>query len=219
MLFCNNCNWDYWAVALMFELIAVPFHFLSFKKGDEGDRTMKCQWGGNSLNKLLASFCFSKRILWILIYRYLFRFISYNLLRREGRLKTRLFLHFSEGAISAATQIQLSVCASLGYKIIKGFGMKASGVSLLPHDFIVISLISAFSTSSSLPSRKKHRVKIFQTKWHWRKDTQCCWSLCSHCEGIWFCNFIFLVSENMAQPEFLEGVKEPRPRSQSLGMV
>ena len=32
-------------VALMFELIAVPFHFLSFKKEGEGDRTMKCQWG------------------------------------------------------------------------------------------------------------------------------------------------------------------------------
>ena len=153
MLFCNNCNWDYWAVALMFELIAAPFHFLSFKKGGEG----------NSLNKLLASFCFSKRILWILIYLYLPRFISYNLLRREGRLKTRLFLHFSEGAISAAAQIQLSARASLGYKIIKGFGMKASGVSLLPHDFIVFSLISAFSTSSSLPSRKNHRVQIFQT--------------------------------------------------------
>ena len=27
----------------------------------------------------------------------------------------------------------------------------------------------------------------------------------------------FLVSENMAQPEFLESVEEPRPRSQSLG--
>ena len=152
---------------------------------------MKCQWGGNSLNKLLALFCFSKRILWISIFRCISCFILYNLLQREGRLKTRLFLHFSKGAISAATQIQLSARASLGYKIIKGFGMKASGVSLLPHDFIVISLISAFSTSSSLPSRKNHRVKIFQTKWHWRKDTQCCWSLCSHYEETWFCNFIF----------------------------
>ena len=148
----------------MFELIAAPFHFLSFKKGGEGGRTMKCQWGGNSLNKLLASFCFSKSILRISICLYFYLFICYNLLRREGRFKTRLFLHFSEGAISAATQIQLSARASLGYKIIKGFAMKTNGVSLLPHDFIIISLISAFSTSSSLPFRKKHWVKIFKIK-------------------------------------------------------
>jgi len=154
MLFCNNCNWDYWAVVLMFELIAAPFHFLSFKKGGEGDRTMKCQWGGNSLNKLLASFCFSKRILWISIYLYLSCFISYNLLRREGRFQTRLFLHFSGGAISAASQIQLSARASPSYKIIKDLVRKQMHVSLLPHFVFIDSVYSAFSTSSLLIFRQ-----------------------------------------------------------------
>ena len=30
-------------------------------KEGEGERTMKCHWGGNSLNKLLALFCFLKK--------------------------------------------------------------------------------------------------------------------------------------------------------------
>ena len=149
----------------MFELIAAAFLFLSFQKGGEGCKAMKCQWRGNSLNKAVGfALCPKKTIGGPQSLDSLNFSFFYNLLRREGRFQTRLFLHFSEGAISAATQIQLSARACLGYKIIKGFGMKASGVSLLPHDFIVISLISAFSTSSSLPSRKNHRVKIFQTK-------------------------------------------------------
>ena len=149
----------------MFELVAAPFHFLSFKKGGEGDRTMKCQWRGNSLNKAVGvALCPKKTIGGPQSLDSLTFSFFYNLLRREGRFQTRLFLHFSGGAISAASQIQLSARASLGSKIIKGFGMKASGVSLLPHDFIVFSVISAFSTSSSLPSRKNHRVEIFQTK-------------------------------------------------------
>ena len=124
LFFCNNCDLYHWAMALMFELI-VAFHFLSLEKGAR----VTGQWsarGGNSLNNLLALFCFSKRILWISIHLVLSA-------TKGGQIKkkTRLFLHFSESAISAAIQIQLSAHANLGYKIIKGFGMKANCVSLL----------------------------------------------------------------------------------------
>ena len=94
--------------------------------------------------------------------------------------------------------------------------MKASGVSLLPHDFIVFSLISAFSTSLSLPSRKNHRVQIFlnDTGGKTRNVFEVFAALMKKYD---FAISFFLVSENMAQPEFLEGIKEPKPRSQSLG--
>ena len=120
--------------------------------------------GGNSLNELLASFYFSKRVLWIAIYQYIYLLIFHNLLQRKGRFKTRLFLHFFGGAISAATQIQLSVCASSNYKIIKGFGMKVNVVSLLPHFFTINSISSAFSCSSSLSSRQNQRVIYHKIK-------------------------------------------------------
>ena len=38
----------------MFELIAAAFLFLSFQKGGEGCKAMKCQWRGNSLNKAVG---------------------------------------------------------------------------------------------------------------------------------------------------------------------
>ena len=147
----------------MFELIAAPFHFLTFKKGGEGGRAMKCQWGGNSLNKLLASFCLSKRILRISICRYIYLFILYYLLRREGRFKTRLSLHFSGGAILAASQIQLLATASLSYKIRIWYESKWSfycyrTTSLSTPEFQLLS------TSSSLSIRQNHRVEHFKIK-------------------------------------------------------
>ena len=108
----------------MFELTAASFLFLSFQKGGEGWRAMKCQWGGNSLNKAVGFAFHPKKIIGgppsidFSIYS------LFNLLRRKGRFQTRLFLHFSEGAIPAASQIQLSARASLSFKIMKGFGTK-----------------------------------------------------------------------------------------------
>ena len=111
----------------MFELIAAAFLFLSFQKGGEGCKAMKCQWRGNSLNKAVGfALCPKKTIGGPQSLDYLHFSFLYNLLRREGRFQTRLFLHFSGGAISAASQIQLSARASPSYKIIKGFGTKTN---------------------------------------------------------------------------------------------
>ena len=38
----------------MLELIAAAFLFLSFQKGGEGCKAMKCQWRGNSLNQAVG---------------------------------------------------------------------------------------------------------------------------------------------------------------------
>ena len=139
----------------MFELIAAAFLFLSFQKGGEGCKAMKCQWRGNSLNKAVGfALCPKKTIGGPQSLDSLNFSFFYNLLRREGRFQTRLFLHFSGGAISAASQIQLSARASPSYKIIKDLVRKQMHVSLLPHFVFIDSVYSALSTSSLLIFRQ-----------------------------------------------------------------
>ena len=139
----------------MFELIAATFLFLSLQKGGEGCKAMRCQWRGNSLNKAVGfALCPKKTIGGPQSLDSLTFSFFYNLLRREGRFQTRLFLHFSGGAISAASQIQLSACASPSYKIIKDLVRKQMHVSLLPHFVFIDSVYSAFSTSSFLIFRQ-----------------------------------------------------------------
>ena len=84
------------------------------------------------------------------------------MLRREGRFQTRLFLHFSGGAISAASQIQLSARASPSYKRIKDLVRKEMHISLLPHFVFIDSVYSALSTSSLLIFRQTLRENTFK---------------------------------------------------------
>ena len=149
----------------MFELIAAAFLFLSFQKGGEGCKAMKCQWRGNSLNKAVGfALCPKKTIGGPQSLDSLNFSFFYNLLRREGRFQTRLFLHFSGGAISAASQIQLSAHASPSYKIIKGFGTKTNArftaTALRLYRLGLFSFVNLFVTDFQTDLKGKY----FQTK-------------------------------------------------------
>ena len=179
---------------------------------------MKCQWapGGNSLKKLLASFQFPKRALWIRIQQCIYLFIYDNLLQREGRFKTRLFLHFFGGAIPAAIQIQLSVRASLNYKIIKGFGTKINVVSLLPHFFAVIlslfTFFDLFVAFSQTKPKGKYAIKLNDTGKKTRNVVEVVTSIV---KKFLFCTFIFSRVAKTTQNQNLEGLcSEKRARAQ-----
>ena len=117
LLFTIAVLWIFCASILMFELIAAAFLFLSFQKGGEGCKAMKCQWRGNSLNKAVGfALCPKKTIGGPQSLDSLNFSFFYNLLRREGRFQTRLFLHFS-GVPSQ--QLAKSSCQRVPAPVIK----------------------------------------------------------------------------------------------------